>query len=342
MKIFRINIILFAFFILLFLSDSISANASNTSFSATPVLSGDNSNKDQNSYFDINSQPSQNHQLKVKITNTGDSVIKIHAKVNTALTSDGIEVSYASNDVNKFDASMKYPLSKLTTNGDKHDVSVPAKSDVIINFNVESPASNFNGTILGSLTFTSDPESSGNKGNVKINNAYSYVIPVVINQGTKAKPHLNVSNADGKVINGVNTFYAHFKNDQPVLMTGVEVDNSVYTKESYSNRDKPLYSTKKKNGSIAPNTNFNAVIPTNKSFKAGDYVFVSKVYWGNHFWRYVNHFHISISKAYEDNKTATNSNNNDIWIWIMGVIIAILLLIIAAMAIIYIHNKKRK
>ncbi|TPR26292.1 DUF916 domain-containing protein [Apilactobacillus micheneri] len=317
---------------------SINVHAAGFSFSASPVQP----ENENSSYFNLKSQPDQTHQLKVKLTNSGDSKMTVHAKANTALTNDGMDVNYASNDVTKFDSSMRYPLSKLTTDGDKHDISVPAKSDVTTTFNIKAPASDFNGTVLGSLTFTSDPESSGNKGNVKINNAYSYVIPVVIHQGSKAKPRLNAIKADGKVINGINTFYMHFQNNQPVLMTGVEADNAVYTADGYSNRDKPLYSNKKKNGSIAPNTSFNMLLPTNKSFKSGDYVFVSKVYWGDHFWKYVKHFHMSISKAYEDNKNATNANNNDIWMWIMGIIIAILVLIIVVISIIYFHNKKRK
>ncbi|TPR43926.1 DUF916 and DUF3324 domain-containing protein [Apilactobacillus micheneri] len=330
-------------FLFLFTISTYDANAAGVNFSVNPVFSSGQA-KNQSSYFDLNVKPGQTYPLKVRVNNAGDENTTIKASVNTAFTNDNTEINYGENNLNQFDKSLQHPLSKLTVESPKNKLSVPAKNSVTSVFNIKVPNDDFNGSILGSLSFTSEPsKNNSGSGNVKINNAYSYVIPVILNEGVNQQPNLKLLQADGKVINGTNNFYAHFQNDQPALMTGVHMTGAIYTKKGYDNHEKPLYKVDKKDASIAPNSNFNYLMPTNgQAFKSGDYKFVGDVNWGKHNWEYNKDFHMSFAKAYKANNEATGVKSDYTWLWILLVAILIIIALVITVITLYIKNKHNR
>lgn len=328
----------FTFIFLVNLNGS-TVKAAGVDFSVSPVFSTGQNNK-QSAYYDLKAKPNQTYQLKAAVKNSSDHDITIHASANTALTSDNANISYGENDVKKFDSSMKYPLSKLVTDN-KKNLHIPAYQSVITSFNIKVPDTTFPGKILGSLTFTNNPDKNGNtKGNLTVHNAYSYALPIVISENVDAQPNLQLFKAGGKVINGSNNFYGQFRNDQPNLMTDAKMSGSIYSKNGYDNHDKPLYTNINKNASIAPNSNFKFLVSTNNQpFKSGDYVYVGKVDWGKHHWKYVKGFHMSFAKAYHANKEATGVHADYTWLWILIAALLIILILIIIIIKMYLKNK---
>ncbi|WP_105956786.1 DUF916 and DUF3324 domain-containing protein [Apilactobacillus quenuiae] len=342
MKIIKNTLIgLFLAFTIIFLVNLNGSNvkAAGVDFSVSPVFST-GQNKKQSAYYDLKSKPNQTYQLKAAVKNSSDHDITIHASANTALTSDNANINYGENNAKTFDTSMKYPFSKLVTDN-KKNLHIPANQSVITSFNVKAPAVTFPGKILGSLTFTNDPDKNGNtKGKLTIHNAYSYALPVLISENVDAQPNLKLLKAGGKLINGSNSFYGRFRNNQPNLMTSVKMSGAIYSKNGYDNHEKPLYTNINRNASIAPNSSFKFLVPTNnQAFKSGDYVYVGKVDWGKHHWKYVKDFHMSFAKAYHANKEATGVHADYTWLWLLLAALLIILILIIIIIKLYLKNK---
>lgn len=242
------------------------------------------------------------------------------------------------------DSDLKYNIENLVTY--PKSISVPANSSKEVSVQINAPAGNFSGELLGGIFVVENNQvnSKVSKG-VTLKNQYEYVIGLQLQQNTDAvKPDLKFVKAYQTTDNYNRVIiYGEMDNDVPTLEKNVSV-NAKITPE---NSSKVVLKNSKKNMSIAPDSYFNYPVDVNtlkgnskdNRLKPGTYTMYLNVKANNgkNLWNLKRNFTITSSQNRKVNK-AVPKHSKDIWIILGG----ILILAIVAGSVIFIYRKNKR
>lgn len=244
---------------LLFLTQKIFADELN--FSINPILP---KNQAQSaSYFDLLMKPGEMENVEVQVMNLTNKRLIIEESVASATTNLNGAVDYSPNTI-KPDPSLKYNIKDYIVAPRK--ISLLPKETKNVSINVKMPASVFQGTIAGGLTYQ---EVGGTAPKVKNNgvsviNKYAFAVAILLQQNKmKLAPNLVMKAVFPGQVNYRNVINANLQNPAATYL------NTMYARaevKGISNK-KIEYTSTKEMMQMAPNTNFDYPIALGKGNK---------------------------------------------------------------------------
>lgn len=319
-----------------------SISADELNFSVNTVVPSNQIDKEK-TYFNLKMIPNQKQDVTVTLKNNTKKDITINIGINTAKTNANGVIEYGNSTI-KNDSSLKHALSDIVKGPDS--IVVPANSAKDVVYHITMPEENFDGIILGGLTF--QQKSSEVKQDIKnkgtaITNEYAYAVAMLLQEtDKKIMPNLHLLDVKPSQSNGRNVINATVQNDQPAMLSQVKVDAKIYAKGS----NKPVYTAIKNDLQIAPNSSFQYPISLEGTrMQAGDYTLKMTVTGTSQketkTWQFKKDFKIKAAEARELNKTDVDVKaNTNTFPW-MYLILAILLIVIISLIIIVIVMKKK-
>ncbi|WP_129690629.1 DUF916 and DUF3324 domain-containing protein [Gottfriedia acidiceleris] len=289
------------------------------------------------SYFDLKMSPGQKQDLKIEVFNNSKKEETIQANVTFATTNDNGLIDYSESNSKDADQSLKYPLTSLIKEPQKEVVIPPGKSKVV-SFSITMPKDEYNGVILGAAHFKKkidDTEKSSKSESIKIKNEYAYVVGIKLSENSKeVEPDLHLLDIKPKLVNYRTTIAATIQNSESSIVKDMSIDAQIFKKGS----NKVLYSSKKTEMSMAPNSNFDYAIDLNNNpIEPGTYRLKMKAIIGTQVWEWDELFTIG-KEAKELNNKAVEIKNNHYWIYIGGG----LLLLIGIIGLIFFKKRKKE
>lgn len=309
--------------------------------SARVVLPENQFNKEA-SYFYLKMTPNQEQDLEVVLSNTSDSVQKVEVSLAAGITNDNGIIDYPDGQ-KKFDASLKYPFSKLAST--EKNVTIDPKSDKSVMIKVKMPAEEFDGLIIGGINIRlnqADDTKKESEGGMQIKNIIRYNFGVVLVENeTVIVPEMKMNKAFPSQVMGVNTVKANLSNTEPGIIDGLEVVVKVTKKGS----KEVLYEATKQGLRMAPNSTFDfGVSMDNKAYQAGDYTMsvVAKAENPDKEWSWNKDFTVDRETAQKLNAKAADLEKDYSMYWIVGGIVIGVLLVVVILCIIFYRKKKKK
>ncbi|HHJ5110444.1 TPA: DUF916 and DUF3324 domain-containing protein [Enterococcus faecium] len=316
-----------------------STYADNMSFSVLPVLP-ENQSDSSKTYFDLKMNPNQEEVLEVNITNNTDEEITVLVETNTALTNDNGVADYSQSKKEK-DSSLQVGFSDIAKAEEK-EITLQGKETKAAKIQVNMPAQEYDGLILGGLYFTEkekDSEEKMEKG-MQIKNKFAYVIGVSLRENDhEVKTILECNDVTPDQVNYRNVVKINLQNTQPEIVKDLNVDAKVYTEKG----TEVLHETKKEKMKMVPNSNFNyAVSWDNKEFKPGKYRVEIESEADGQLYKWVKYFTISADKANKLNDKAVELEEESKILLYVVIGLAVLLIVLAIAFIIYWRKNKQK
>ena len=297
-------------------------------------------------YFDLKMEPSQKQTIEVLLHNSSEEKVNINTKITSALTNTNGLIDYTldNGDEKNYDASLKYPLTKIAKV--KNQVEMAPKEKVKLPITIQMPTSEYDGMILGAICFS--PESTSSNTNQNTNNSMQikttieYSIGIVLREtNQKVEPKVNLIKVNAGQTMGMNVVKASVQNSTSTVIEDMVYDAKVYKEKG----NKVLFEKKNTNYRLAPNTNVNYEIPLNdKAFKPGKYRLELLTKGKNEVdeekeWRFTEYFIITKDQAKKLNEKAVNleEKSNIIYYLIAG-----LIGIVGVLLLFYWRNKTKK
>lgn len=261
--------------LVVFLLDPLISEGSEFQFSATPVPSDYQIDKEK-SYFDLQLSPNQAKEVQVKLKNDTEKEVKVGISVNSAKTNSNGVVEYGDNKI-KRDESLVYDLKDYVDYPDS--ITLKPMSEQIVPFKVKMPNEAFDGVLAGGITFKEEKEKSTSiesKQGLSIENDYSYVVALLMRQNTTTvAPNLILREVEPGQINARNAILTKLQNDQRTYINQVSISATITKKNS----KEVVYQVEKEKMQIAPNSSFSFPISLNKqALKPGDYQLSMSIY----------------------------------------------------------------
>ena len=314
-------------------------------YTIVPELTSDQVDKSVG-YFDLKVTPNQKLQAKFKINNNDTKTHTYSVMVNRAATDTNGVIVYNEHDL-KDGPSLKYDIEKLVTY--PKQVTVNAKSSQEVTVNINAPAGNFDGVLLGGILIEQNNQvSKNNSKGVTLKNKYNYVLGLQLRQNTDTiQPDLKLNRVYEDTENGQISVNALIGNDVPRLVQKVDIKAEI-TPEN--NKKDVILQSSKSNMSIAPNSyftypvNVNTVVGANKNkrLKPGTYMMYLNVQANNgkNVWKLQRRFTVTGKQSQAINrKTPVNNANKANGALIGG--IAALIIIIIGIGIWYIKKRRK-
>lgn len=319
---------------------TVHANDGVIPYSVQGVLPENQVNTDV-SYFDIEMEQGQEQELEVIVYNSSDEDITVEVANNSAVTnSNGLIVYDGLPEGEELHESMIHPFNEISSiKSPTVDVAAGEQETVIVK--VKAPDESFDGTILGGLYFSLEPEEAEDAESVTIQNRYSYALAVQITEegnDNEVEPNIEMLEVDPGVINYRTGLQTEFVNISPMIV-GLEIEGSVYE----AGEEEPLYTRTEEDFTVAPNSKFKfPVMYDNKRLEAGDYVFRANASNGEKSWKFEEEFEVTEEVADEANDEAVElaEEDNSLLMYLvigLGVLVAVLIIVI-----VYLLAKRKK
>lgn len=310
-----------------------SVQANEFSFGVLPQTPKNQVNN-RHSYFDLKVAPGQKQTLEVKLTNDTKNQVVIEPKINTAKTNGNGVVEYNSDKL-KLDKTLPVSMKDILTA--PATVTIPAKSAKTLKLALKVPEKPFKGLVAGGITFTEKASKQNvdkTKG-VAITNKYAYVVGVVLREdNTPVKASMTMPKAYPGQVNFRNNIIAELHNTSAKYLNQVEVGTKIYKK----NDETALYSSKKNQMQVAPNSIFD--YPTTlggQQLQAGKYTIKVDVKSGVDKWHFERDFTITRNAANKLNEQDVTIQKDNKW-WFIVAGVALLLVVIG---LIYYRMRKK-
>lgn len=326
--------------LVIFLFDPLISEGSEFQFSATPVPSDYQIDKEK-SYFDLQLSPNQATEVQVKLKNDTEKEVKVGNSVNSAKTNSNGVVEYGDNKI-KRDESLVFDLKDYVDYPDS--ITLKPMSEQTVPFKVKMPNEAFDGILAGGITFMEEKEKSTrieSKQGLAIENDYSYVVALLMRQNTTiVTPNLILREVEPGQINARNAILAKLQNDQRTYINQVAISATITKK---SNKE-TVYQVEKEKMQIAPNSSFSFPISLNKqALKSGDYRLSMSVYgnksekgnfakekdsktkYENH-WTFKKDFRIDPQVADELNQKDVTLKQDNTWIYLLIGLVVLLVI----------------
>lgn len=332
-----LNLVLFI--LVLPLTLTVYANEDQVPYSVKAILP-ENQINDDVSYFDIGMDTEEELTLEVIIQNYSAEEITININNNTATTNSNGLITYDGVDAEPH-SSMKYPFNELSALS-SDEVKIPAESGKSVTLNVKAPEESFDGIILGGIQFTLEPEKAEQDEGVTVQNRFSYVIGVQIQENennNEVEPELILEDVNPGIINHRTGLQTEFANTTPVIINDVVFEGEVYKENS----EEPLFKRKVEDFSIAPNSKFNfPVMYDNKELETGTYVFKGTATNENNSWKFDQEFEVTEDKADEANDEAVGIEDEEDSNFLMYLVVGLAILVVVLVGIVIALLIKRK
>lgn len=319
------------------LNETKEVQASQLNFSVEAIIPENQVDKNK-TYYDLRVEPGKTQELKMILNNSTDKEVTVELNAESATTNLNGVVEYGKTK-SKRDSTLKTSISDIVTLSEESPV-IPAKGSKEITLKVESPASDFDGLIAGGISVkeknVSSEQSKEETKGMAIENRYSYVVALVVHGKTETIPsELKLNKVQATQVNVRNVINANLQNIKPKYLNQMSVDAKITKKGD----KKTLYSAKKEQMQMAPNSNFNFPIPLNgEALKGGEYTLKMSVDSQGDKWNFTRDFTISSKEAKKLNEQDVSIVKNNNWIYfIIGGLLLVLLLILF-----YFIMRKRK
>lgn len=282
------------------------------------------------SYFDLRMEPGQKQMLSVEIINNNNYSMKATIAVNNASTGTNGTIVYSLKGIH--DDSMVLSVeeaAKVLT----PELIVPANSSVFAEIALEMPEKEFEGTILGGIYVTAEPETAQAadpaEGGIQIENKLAYVIGLKLHESPEAmQPNLNLLGVKPAAADLRTAVAINLQNSRPVIMKGISIQAEVFSK----NENTLMGTASAMNAEAAPNSHFDFIIDWNgKKIEPGKYRLKMTANYQEYVWEWDEEFEIGIKDSQEVNAVAddTKSPVSLWWYVIPGSLLFLILLFIA-------------
>ncbi|TFJ46694.1 DUF916 and DUF3324 domain-containing protein [Carnobacterium divergens] len=315
------------------------ANASQLKFSVEPVIP-ENQKDTSHSYFDLTMKPSEKQTLNIHMRNDTDNEVTVLPSVHAATTNINGVVEYGESNT-KLDKTSKYNIEEIVKPA-VDEVKIPANGSTDLELMIEMPKDGFDGILAGGITLkekedTAETKKEKTQQGLAIENKYAYVVAVVLQEtDVKIDSELKLNKVEPNQVNARNVINATLQNTQAKYMNQLSVDTKI-TKKGESD---VLYSSKKEEMQMAPNTSFAYPVSLNgEKLKAGDYTLSMTAKSMGETWKFKKDFTIKADVAKAFNEKDVTVKKEYAWIYIL---IGILLILLALLLIWFIIRKKKK
>ncbi|MDT1958939.1 DUF916 and DUF3324 domain-containing protein [Carnobacterium divergens] len=310
--------------------------ASELNFAVEPVIP-DNQRDKTKSYFDLHVQPNTEQIIEVNLRNDTDTEVTVEPSVHSATTNLNGVVEYGKVDEKK-DKTLKYDLNDLVK-VDK-EIKIPSQSSIKVPMKIQIPEEKFDGILAGGITFKEKEKENKNdssQNGLSIENKYAYVVALVLNESdTELKSDLQLKKVFPDQVNSRNVINATIQNTQAKYVNQLKIEAKVTKKNS----DKILYTSKKEQMQMAPNSTFNYPISLDsKPLKSGQYTLKMSAYSKDDEWHWDENFTIKNSVAKKLNKKDVSIEHHNA---VLYTLILVILLIVIMLIILFKKNKNRK
>lgn len=331
-KFILISVLCLIFFPLSVFAESTSDASLASNYTVIPHF-GESQVQASTSFYDMVLSPNQSDHFSLSLINQTDKSQKYKISINTATTNDNVIVDYTKDQFKK-DPSMALELSNFIT-PKIEEVTLSAKEQKKLDFEIKAPVKEFNGILLGSLVvrpMTSDQTDAG------IKNVFLHTIAIRLKENDNPVP---AKLEGGTVILGQenlhNIISMSLRNPQSVLMSHVQ---GTFTINKTNSKEK-LIEVRKKDLSIAPNSCFKIPVQLNDQFKAGRYEYTVHLSNSQGTWTFKKAFTIKKSTADYYNKTAVTQRKTSSNLWLIFVLVMIILALGTLIIYLVVIQKKR-
>ena len=317
------------------------ADASQLNFSATPVIPEKTQVDKTKTYYDLKLDAGAKEELAVTLKNHTKKDVTVETSLNRATTNINGIVEYG-NNANKANDSLLYDIEKIAT-VKTPEITVKPNEEKTVIIEVNMPKEKFEGVLASGLTFKEKNASEDKKEEeqgLSIKNEYAYVVALLLHGDIPQKDiesELQLGDVKADQVNVRNVITANLKNVKPKYVNKMIIDADIYKKGS----TEKLYSLKKENLQMAPNSNFNYGIPLDgDKLKAGTYLLKMKVNSSSGEWEFEKEFTVSKEEAKKYNEQDVTIKEDYTLYYVIGGIV--LLILIQIIVTIIVKKSKKK
>ncbi|MBC2324569.1 DUF916 and DUF3324 domain-containing protein [Listeria booriae] len=320
--------------ILITLALKTEVSASELNFSVKTIIPH-NQIDTQKSYFDLQLTPNQDQILVVQLSNDTEKAVTVQPDIHSAFTNLNGLVEYGKN-IKKTDPSLHYDIKNLITTAS--EVTIPAKSVINLELQLDSPKEKFHGVIAGGITFkekTPKEEVQTNTNSISINNEYAYIIGIVLHSSKAfVEPKLQLASITPDQVNSRNVISVNIRNIQPIYMNRMTISSEIMQK----GKQRILYQSYSEKLQMAPNSNFDYPIYLKDKMPSGNYTLNMTAKSMGRTWYWTEDFSISKNQANELNDKDVTIDKSFIWHYVLLGLITLITMCI----IIIIVNRRKK
>jgi len=309
------------------------------SYSVKAILP-ENQREGTQGYFDLMMSPGTEQTLEVEVKNYSEESKTIHVEVATATTNSGGVVDYGVRENVEKDDTLAHRMEDLVTT--EESIEIAAGEAHTLQVQVVMPADAFAGVLAGGINFKEEgtqTEEVDPDAGVAIQNEYTYVIALLLRTSDNpVTPELQLNDVKATQQNWKNVISANLQNIEAEYTNEMKVDAKVRKKGN----DEVLYEVSQEQMQMAPNSNFNYLIPLNgERFEAGTYVLTMEVESLEGSWSFEKEFEITAEEAREFNDKDVTIEKSNLWIFVTigGVILAVIFFIFL---IVWYRKKNKK
>ncbi|HGV8385867.1 TPA: DUF916 and DUF3324 domain-containing protein [Enterococcus faecium] len=310
-----------SFFCLLFGSYNVAAEDNSSQLAGGYTIEGvpsDHQLDKSVSYFYLKENPGEKDQVKVKLQNDSNKEKTLEVKITNANTNSNGLVDYTGQL--KDHSSLKKPLTSIATVSQK-EVTIPAKSTVETEINIQMPQENLPGIIVGGIVVSEKQENEKEKKELSLGNIYTYTLGLVLTNESKVDPNKNVSVELEKVgailSDGRKVVQADILNPNPYIFGEATVSGKIMNEQE----TETIQETKKENVKLAPQSVYPFQFDWEKEdLKPGNYVFEGKVKTEDNEWNFKKKFTITDTEAKKINEESVFKIHIPKWLQYSAVI----------------------
>ena len=298
--------------------------ATGAQFYLAPVYPANQTDKTLG-YFVLKVTPGQKGSVSVQVQNTSKTnTRKIQLTPTAATTSDAGQINYSPSP-KKADPTLAHPLNRLFSK--PVTIIIPPDESKVATFEYIIPEAGFKGQILGSIHALDVTEEKSTTGQFGLHNKFAMAVGIILSQNPTQTlaPDLKLQQVRPGVSNKHPAILARIRNRAPQLFRGMTI-NAKITKQGET---KTIYQYKLKDGSMAPNSNFDApILGDEKGIPAGDYTLTMTVQAEGKTWRFKRNFTVTDKEAAKLAGANNAGNRQPPWQkWLIWAAIALAVLI---------------
>lgn len=293
-------------------------------------------------YFDLLMKPGETQKIQLEVVSSSNEELFLEITPNIATTNQNGELEYSISPEN-LDSTLKKPITKLLSG--KQSVILKPKETKIVTFQLTMPEESFRGKIVGAFNISEREadqiKKSQQDSDVQINNIMSLGIGIQLRQSEVAvKPDLKLNRVRANLFNYRTAITANIQNTEAEFLG----DLKIIAKVKKEGSQKILYETEKIEQSMAPNSNFDFVIPLeNQEIKKGNYTLELKASSKDENWQFTKHFRVTSQDANRLNSEAVELEEASTnWLLICQILFfVVLLIVVSVMAVKYYQGRKK-
>lgn len=326
-------------FFLLSKFHTLDVQASELNYSVETVIPDNQIDKKQ-SYFNLKMTPSQHQELVIHLRNDTDKDVEVTPSVHPATTNLNGVVEYGPS-LTKLDDTAPYNIQDIVKSS-TDQIDIKAKSSVDYKLQVTMPEKAYDGLLAGGIYFeekNQNKEQSDKKSGMSIENQFSYVVAVLLNETDKeVTPEMALTKVEPGQVNARNVINSFLQNTQAAYIKNLKVVTDVKKK----GKDEILYKSSKEEMQMAPNTTMSYPTALNgKELQPGVYNMHIVATSGKLKWEFNKEFTIAGDVAKKLNKADVTIKHDNSWLYVLLGILLLLILVLLLFFMAWKKNKKK-